>query len=180
MEAVGAPWATYRIAPQRHPPSTVMMLHQLDSVPEWVEHEDAVDTFQRLVTMGFDASLRTRPNQRRETANDECRMSLPSRAKLGIDAEMKATSPGLQPQSTAGLQRRGFRLLDHAEHVTIEGSRDVLLASRHRELDVIERHDLSGHSSSCFDSSVIPDAVIFQPIVRRASIMCHATARRQR
>lgn len=66
-------------------------------------------------------------------------MRFPCGAKFRFDPEMDLDDSALKPTSAALLEFGGFLNFDHAQQSSVEGTRMVLLASRHGQLHVVDR-----------------------------------------
>src|SRR5262245_15940456 len=123
------------------PSSVKLSLHQLKSVPEWIRHVDTLVARKKTVFHDFDSGLAKAPREAFEVVHEEGGMRLLCRAKLRLDSEMNLHRSPLEPGAAPLCELGGFRDLGQTEEPRVESARLLLLALRHRKLNVLDAQD---------------------------------------
>src|SRR5262245_45884975 len=122
-------------------------LHELDAVSERVGRVHVSVACQGLGFDDLDPSVPQPRDERGEIANAQPGVRLARRPEVGIDPEVNLECPGLEPHAAAAREVRGLRDLGDAQEPRIESTGGLLLAGRHRKLNVVDRLDVHGSSS---------------------------------
>ena len=132
------------------------MLEQLDSVPEWVEHIETVESLEGRVRDWYEPSGPAVRGEFCQTVDQDGRVCLAGGPEIGVHAEMKAERPRAEPNAAARRKMRRLGLLNQAENARIEVSRDRFLPGRHCQLNVIEAKDLTHRVDASRSGGITP------------------------
>jgi hypothetical protein len=119
---------------------------ELDSIPEGVEHVDAVEPFEGLVRHRGKAGRPTPRGQFRESSHQKRGMGLPCGTEIGIDTQVEPKRAAAEPRTATSREVRGLLFLGQPKDAAIEGTRRLFLTRRHRQLHVIEIDDFTHRS----------------------------------
>jgi hypothetical protein len=119
---------------------------KLDSIPEGVQHVDAVESFERFVRGRRKAGCQTTGCQFREASHQKRGMGLSCRTEIRIYAQVEPKSAAPEPRTPSPGEIRGLHFLGQPQDARIESARRRFLARRHRKLDVIEIDDFTHNS----------------------------------
>ena len=127
-----------RIASER---GVVDALEQLDAVAERVVDVALPEAVDAVAVADVDPGGRQAVAERVEIVDEQRGVGLAGRTEVGLDAEVHLDRSVVEPAAAA--RREVGRLGDvrDAEEPVVERDRRVLLARRHRQLDVIDRAD---------------------------------------
>jgi len=101
-------------------------------------HIDALTIARPLVFLYFEAGLPQIPDECPEILNEQTRMGLPRRSKIGIDAKVNLDDVAFEPHTTALLQLRRFRNLRKSEQPPVETTSSIFATGGHGQLNMID------------------------------------------
>jgi hypothetical protein len=87
-------------------------LQKLDSVPEWVEDIDAVESREGFVRHRWKPGGAAPGREFCQTAHQDCRVRLAGCPEVRVYTEMKAQCAAAKPDATAGREIRRFGFLN--------------------------------------------------------------------
>jgi hypothetical protein len=120
---------------------------KLDSIPEGVQHVDAVESFEGLVRDRGKAGCLATGGQFCEASHQKRGVGLPCRMEIRIHAQVEPKSAAPEPRTPSPCEIRRLHFFRQPKHARVEGSRRRFLALRHRQLDVIEVDDFTHNSN---------------------------------